>query len=101
MRVSLPAHPTDRNNKAADIADSAEVAKIVEAAAQGLRSLLRLNETEPLSYGTAPDVRNGAGASARAVYRAAPMAELVVLRRLPQRFYRQFMLCGRIANDVA
>jgi hypothetical protein len=34
MQPSLPAEATDRNIKAADIADSVEVAKIVEAAAQ-------------------------------------------------------------------
>jgi hypothetical protein len=34
MQPSLPAGPGDRNIKAADIADSAEVAKIVEIATQ-------------------------------------------------------------------
>jgi hypothetical protein len=34
MQSSLPAEPGNRNIKAADIADSADVAKIVETAAQ-------------------------------------------------------------------
>jgi hypothetical protein len=34
MQSSLPEEPTDRNIKAVDLADSAEIAKIVETATQ-------------------------------------------------------------------
>jgi hypothetical protein len=53
MQPSLPAEATDRNIKAADIADSVEVAKIVEIAAQSAtppecRKLMLERELSPV-----------------------------------------------------
>src|SRR5450631_3470215 len=57
MQASLPVEPADRNIKAVDIADSGEVAKIVEAAAQTeLRA--RLQVPAPSANALAPAIES-------------------------------------------